>query len=193
MNDATLFFALLVILLLLMIVIGRFVIPYIDSKIPERKAEFVYTKPAVEHEFEPNLKTLSLTSNYFLLHLLTLFSIIAIMFLIGRFYPSYEFAGIFIMIAYLIGLAKFKSSKKMQKRIFDEWEEFMVLKSESNAGRTAVIVLLLLGTQHQYVIKFWSYRDMFIVPIWIYLICLNLYGWYYFRKNEKELKMENEQ
>jgi len=187
MNHTIMFFALLVILLLLMIVIGRFVIPYIDSKIPERKAVFVPVEPVIE----PNLITLSLTSNYFLFHLLTLFSIIAIMFLIGRFYPSYEFAGIFIMIAYLIGLAKFKSSKKMQKRIFDEREEFMVLKSESNAGRTSVIVLLLLGTQHQYVIKFWSYRDMFIVPIWIYLICLNLYGWCYFRKNERELKMEN--
>lgn len=191
MNDTTLFFTVLVVLLLLLIVIGRYVIPFIDSKIPERKVVFVPVEP-VEPVVEPNLKTFSLTSNYFLLNLFALFSIIILMVLVTRFYPSFEFVGIFVMIAYLIGLAKFKSSKKMQKRIFDEREEYMVLKSESNAGRTAVIVLLLLGTQHQYVLKFWSYRDMFIVPIWIYLICLNLYGFYYFRKNEKELEMEIE-
>jgi len=114
MNDTTLFFTVLVVLLLLLIVIGRYIIPFIDSKIPERKAVFVPFEPVIE----PNLKTFSLTSNYFLLHLLTLFSIIAILFLIGIFYPSFEFAGIFIMIAYLIGLAKFKSSKKNAKTDF---------------------------------------------------------------------------
>jgi len=87
--------------------------------------------------------------------------------------------------------ARFKFVRKINLKAFDEWETQISLQAERAAALvtaySGVILLALAKLTEPYFAGYQLLGASFV----IYHIAFNVAGWYYFRKNERELKMEN--
>jgi len=173
MNDTTIFFAVIIMLF----IIFYFVITYIEKKIPERK-------PVKR----PKLITHSLSSGYFI--------ILMIIALIqgSAIFLKMPVLFFFIFIATFV-FSHFKSFKKINQNALDERERLLILQAQRNAGFAAIaspILLVIAEGRFPEVKEFITTSNLTILPVWAYFQSYSICGFYYFRKNEKELEMEIE-
>lgn len=141
---------------------------------------------------EPCLKTYSLTSRYFMYNLIYLICFISFIIFIQRLGVVRGYLFIFWICCVPFIMNRFKAYRKFGKGAFDELEELLILKSYKIAGMITTFICITGAPLSNQLSKIVPYKYFLYLPPLIYFVSINIAGWYYFRKNEKEIQQNLE-